>query len=100
MTAPALFRRESSDVQAMRLGDELAMTEGALWLASYGVRGVCSLRGDGPALIIYGPGSRMVARLGDWLTYDVGSGVFAVEADDGGKPSGHTPVTAEGTITA
>lgn len=92
MTAPMLFRRDSADVQAMRLEDRVAMWVASDWLRDHGVRSSKWLPKDseGPTLTIYGPGSRMVARLGDWLTYD--GEVFAVEADDGGKPSGHTKV--------
>lgn len=88
MTAPTLFRRESADVQAMRLDNWAEMYAAKVWLLAHGVR---SVHGSG-LMTIYGPGTRMVARLGDWLTYD--GDVFAVEADDGGRPSGHTKVEA------
>jgi hypothetical protein len=94
MTAPTLFRRESADVQAMRLDDKVSTFAAAQeWLTGHGVRSAINWDFD---LVIYGPHSRTTARLGDWLTFDVGSGVFAVEADDGGRPSGHTKVEGEG----
>jgi hypothetical protein len=96
VTAPTLFRRQSADVQAMRLESWRDVSVSRLWLATHGVRSAWSGKTAGPLLVIYGPHSRTTARLGDWLTYDVGSGVFAVEADDGGKPSGHTKVEGEG----
>jgi hypothetical protein len=97
VTAPTLFRRESADVQAMRLEDWSTTKAAQDWLLLNGVK--CSFWADGTGghcLTIYGTHSRTTARLGDWLTFDVGSGVFAVEADDGGKPSGHTKVEGEG----
>lgn len=94
MTAPTAYRRNATDVQAMRLEDWQEMAGAQEWLAAHGVRCVYSGIGRQGRLTIYGPGTRMVARLGDWLTLDVGSGEFAVEADDDGKPSGHTKVEA------
>jgi hypothetical protein len=92
IAAPTLFRRASADVQAMRLESWDDFRVARIWLGDHGIRAAHGLG----IMTIYGPGSRMVARLGDWLTYDVSSGMFAVEADDGGKPSGHTKVEGEG----
>ena len=94
MTAPAMFRRNAADVQAMRL-DSVADIEAACgWLRAHGlnVSPYISVRS---LLTIYGPGSRMVARLGDWITLDVGSGAFTVVTDDGDKPQGHTSVEGD-----
>ena len=82
MTAPAMFRRNAADVQAMRLESLSAFPAGQGWLRDHGVRSFLWIGAGEATLTIYGPGSRMVARLGDWLTLDVGSGAFTVVTDE------------------
>lgn len=79
MTAPLSFRRDATDVQAMRLDDRVSTYAAAQgWLNDHGVRSAINWDFD---LVIYGPGSRMVARLGDWLTLDERTATFAVVPD-------------------
>ena len=82
MTAPAMFTRNAADVQAMRLDDQWTFGAALGWLRDHGVSAVSMGIGDGRSLTIYGPGSRMVARLGDWLTLDVRTAVFNVVTDE------------------
>lgn len=77
MTAPAPFVRDAADVQAMRLGNVPALNAAAAWIRDHGINATVM----DYCLHIHGGNGRMRAVLGDWVTLDLRTAVFAVVPD-------------------
>lgn len=77
------FTRSAARIQAIRLDGAAQMLAAHHWLRAHGVRDMLVANSDGSGFLnIYGTGTKMVGRIGDWLTYNPESGEFTVWDDE------------------